>query len=229
MITKDEVYSQAKSSGWLSKQPEEFQEALLSRCSIRRHVAGEVICNVGDRYTGMFGLVSGVMKMEFETAGQDLKIATVKQSNFWFGQASSLTREAHTVTVTVTTSAVILHLSHAKFDELMENASYGRCFALLTVEHYYEAARALAHLLSDRLEHRVASRLALLAERVGAAASPIDVAVTQSDLAEMCAAGRLSVNLALKRLEEQGIVEAGYRRIRILDFDRLLAFCAEPH
>lgn len=228
MITKDEILSRAKSSGWLSKQPEAFQEALLSRCAIRRHVAGEIICNVGDRYTGMFGLVSGVMKLEFETAGQDLKIATVKQSNFWFGQASSLTKEAHTVTVTVTTDAVILHLPHAKFEELMENASYSRCFALLTVEHYYEAARALAHLLSDSLEHRVASRLALLAERAGTT-PPIEIAITQSDLAEMCASSRLTVNLALKRLEEQGIVQTAYRRICILDFDRLLAFCADPH
>ena len=96
------------------------------------------------------------------------------------------------------------------------------------MEHYYEAARALAHLLSDSLEHRIASRLALLAERAGTT-PPIVIAVTQSDLAEMSAAGRLSVNLVLKRLEEQGIIQIGYRRICILDFDRLLAFCADTH
>ena len=118
MVTKEEVFSSAKSSGSLSKQPAEFLEALLSPCNIRRHAAGQIICNVGDRYAGMFGLVSGVMKMEFATAGQDLKIATVKQGNFWFGQASSLAREAHTVTVTVTTDATILYLSHAKFEEI---------------------------------------------------------------------------------------------------------------
>lgn len=110
----------------------------------------------------------------------------------------------------------------------MENASHSRCFDLLTVEHYYEAAKALAHLLSDRLEHRVASRLALLAERAGAQ-TPLDIAVTQTDLAEMCASGGLSVHQALKRLGELGIVETGYRRIRIEDFGRLLAFCAEPN
>ena len=227
MLSKEQVFFRAKSSGWLSKQPPEFQEALLSRCSIRRHVAGEIICNVGDKYTGMFGLVSGVMKIEFETAGQDLKIATVKQSNFWFGQASSLRREAHSVTVTMATDSTILHLSHDSFEELMESASHARCFALLTVEHYYEAARALAHLLSNNTEHRVASRLALLAEKTGAK-PPLAIAVTQSDLAEMCGLTRPSVSQVLKKLEDLGLIQTGYRRIEVADLTGLLAFCAEP-
>lgn len=226
MITKEEAFSRAKATGWLSKQPPEFQDALLSRCNIRRHVAGEIICNVGDRYTGMFGLVSGLMKIEFQTAGHDLKVATVKQSNFWFGQASSLTREAHSVTASVSTPSVILHLSHAKFEEMMEVAAHARCFALLTVEHYYEAAMALAHLLSDRTEHRIASRLALLAEKAGGA-SVIELAVTQNELAEMCNLSRSNVFQVLKRLEERGIIQTAYRRIQISDLDGLLSFCSE--
>lgn len=226
MISREEANARAKSSGWLSKQPQDFQDALLSRCNLRRHVAGEIICNVGDRFTGMFGLVTGIMKIEFATPGQDLKIATVKQSNFWFGQASSLTREAHSVTVTVSKPSTILHLSHERFEELMGNASYARCFALLTVEHYYEAATALAHLLSDRTEHRIASRLALLAEKAGGVA-PIELAVTQNDLAEMCNLSRSNVFQVLKRLEERGIIQTAYRRIQISDPVGLLAFCSE--
>lgn len=228
MTSKEQVLSRAKSSGWLSKQPPEFQEALLARCSIRRHVAGEIICNVGDRYTGMFGLVSGVMKIEFETAGQDLKIATVKQSNFWFGQSSSLRREAHSVTVTMAANSIVLHLSYEKFEELMETAAFARCFALLTVEHYYEAARALAHMLSDSTEHRVASRLALLAEKTGTKSLPIIISVTQSDLAEMCGLTRASVSLVLKKLEERGLVHTGYKRVEVASLSGLLAHCAEP-
>lgn len=226
MISREEAFSLSKATGWLSKQPPEFQEALLSRCNLRRHVAGEIICNVGDRYTGMCGLVAGLMKIEFQTAGNDLKIATVKQSNFWFGQASSLTREAHSVTASVTTPSVILHLSHARFEEMMQVSSYARSFALLTVEHYYEAATALAHLLSDRTEHRIASRLALLAEKAGTTAR-IELAVTQNDLAEMCNLSRSNVYQVLKRLEERGLIQTAYRRIQICDLDGLLAFCAQ--
>ncbi|WP_161957179.1 Crp/Fnr family transcriptional regulator [Aestuariivirga litoralis] len=226
MISREDVNTLAKSSGWLSKQPSEFQEALLSRCNLRRHVAGEIICNVGDRFTGMFGLVTGIMKIEFATPGQDLKIASVKQSNFWFGQASSLTREAHSVTVTVTKPSSILHISHERFEELMADASYARCFALLTVEHYYEAATALAHLLSDRTEHRIASRLALLAEKAGGV-TPIELCVTQNDLAEMCNLSRSVVLQVLKRLEDRGIIQTAYRRIQISDPVSLLAFCSE--
>ena len=47
------------------------------------------------------------------------------------------------------------------------------------------------------------------------------VSMTQGDLARMLDAGRSKINLALKRLEAQGLLRTGYRTITLLDMPAL--------
>ena len=49
------------------------------------------------------------------------------------------------------------------------------------------------------------------------------VHMTQGDLARMLDAGRSKINLALKRLEAQGVLRTGYRTITLLDMAALRA------
>ena len=49
------------------------------------------------------------------------------------------------------------------------------------------------------------------------------VHMTQGDLARMLDAGRSKINLALKRLETQGLLQTGYRTITLLDMAALRA------
>jgi CRP-like cAMP-binding protein len=49
------------------------------------------------------------------------------------------------------------------------------------------------------------------------------VSMTQGDLARMLDAGRSKINLALKRLESQGLLRTGYRTITLLDMPGLRA------
>jgi CRP-like cAMP-binding protein len=50
-----------------------------------------------------------------------------------------------------------------------------------------------------------------------------EVNLSQSTIAALLGVSRQSVNEALGRLRDQGVVETGYRSIRILDSDRLIA------
>lgn len=54
----------------------------------------------------------------------------------------------------------------------------------------------------------------------------IEVGLSQETIAALLGVSRQSVNQALGRLRDQGIVETGYRNIRILDSDRLLEVAA---
>ena len=53
-----------------------------------------------------------------------------------------------------------------------------------------------------------------------------EIGLSQATIAALLGVSRQSVNEALGRLREQGIVETGYRNIRILDRERLLAVAA---
>jgi CRP-like cAMP-binding protein len=221
MITKEKALEFARSSGWLAGQSSALQDDLLSRCLLRNYSEKETICNVGDPHHGIYALVSGVLRVELSTMGEDYRIASVKQPVFWFGEAASLARSSFYVTITAATPASLLFLPHHDFERLIENAAYCRAFSMLMIEHFDEAAQVIAQLLEGDVENRIAARLALLAER-SSQQQPHVIPVTQSDLAEMCGLSRPTVQQVLSTLEKRGFIRAGYRRIEVINPEALV-------
>lgn len=220
MISKDKAQDLARSSGWLSSQSAKLQDDVLSRCHLRTFREKETIFHVGDLCTGLYCLVDGVVRIEFAAGGGDYKIASVAQPVFWFGEGAAFRRGAYLVTVAAQRPLTALHLPHQDFERLIETPSHCRAFALLSVDHFDECLQLLGQLLIGDVEHRIAVRLALLAEGLNGA--PPVVHVTQSDLAEMCGLSRPTVQQALASLERRGLVRPGYRKIEILDAERLV-------
>lgn len=76
-----------------------------------------------------------------------------------------------------------------------------------------------------RLMHKtVLSQVADLLAEEGESSSEVNL--SQSSIAALLGVSRQSVNEALGRLRDQDVVETGYRRIRILDTDRLESIAA---
>ena len=72
----------------------------------------------------------------------------------------------------------------------------------------------VSDLLAGSLDRQVASWLLREAGADG-------VNVSQQTLARLLGARRTSVNQSLKRLEDEGLVETGYRRVSVVDPERL--------
>ncbi len=212
----------ARSQGWLAEQPRDFQDALLSRCSVKRFAKNEAVCRVGDPYNGVYALVEGVLRLELAMP-DDFRIASTKQPVCWFGQAACLRKKSFLVSLTANTPVTLVFLPFHEFDRLIENAAYCKSFALLTVDHYDEAIQALAPLLVCDAQSKVAGRLAQLAIQAGPQ-RPVVLHVAQSDLAEMCGLARVTVFGVLAQLEKRGLIETGYRRITVPDPEALIGF-----
>lgn len=221
MTTRDEAGRLARASGWLSQQPPDFQAELVARSSLRLFSKGETLCHADDRFDGIYGVVRGVVRIEFSTIGNTYRIAAVKQPVFWFGQAACFRKGGFYSTITATTPVAALVLPPHEFDRLIENATYCKAFAMLSLDHLEEATQVLSHLLVGDVEHRVAARLALLAERSGPH-RPAVLQVTQFDLAEMCGLSRPTVQQVLANLEQRGLIKPGYRRIEVPDPEALV-------
>ena len=215
-----DAFEIARSQGWLAEQPRDFQDTLLSRCSVRRFAKNEAVCRVGDPYNGVYALVDGVLRLELALP-DDFRIASTKQPVCWFGQAACLRKKNFLVTLTANTPVTLLFLPYHEFERLIENAAYCKSFALLTVDHYDEAIQALAPLLVSDAQSRVTGRLAQLAIQAGPQ-RPAVLHVAQNDLAEMCGLARVTVFGVLAQLEKRGLIETGYRRITVLDPEALV-------
>ena len=79
-----------------------------------------------------------------------------------------------------------------------------------------DTQRRVIRLMHKTVLSQVADLLAEEAERRS------EVALSQATIAALLGVSRQSVNEALGRLRGQGVVETGYRSIRILDRDRLV-------
>lgn len=73
------------------------------------------------------------------------------------------------------------------------------------------------------LAQRIVRRLLGQAMSAGmdVAGAPVELHLTQADLARMLGASRSKVNAELKRLEGDGLLRIGYRTIRLVDLARL--------
>jgi DNA-binding transcriptional MocR family regulator len=101
-----------------------------------------------------------------------------------------------------------------------------RAFAELALKHYAFLFRFLAEASGLAPEGRLRTRLAGLAElrrREQGTSGPIDVTVSQADLATMVGVSRKTLNTLLAHLQARGLIEVGFRRIRVLDEARLRA------
>lgn len=85
------------------------------------------------------------------------------------------------------------------------------------------AVSLFADVVSVPLPQRLARRLMTqaLASGRNASHSELEIRVSQTDLATMLGASRSKVNAELRRLEEDGVIRLGYRRLFIRDCARL--------
>jgi CRP/FNR family transcriptional regulator, cyclic AMP receptor protein len=198
-------------TGWLSRQPADFQREVLGRSLLRRHPAGRILYDVDDDGSGVFGLVEGVLEVQLPNG----QLATVGSPGYWIGEAAAFRRAPRRAALVAKSEVWFYYLPLAEFETLIANPDHCRRFAHLTIEHLEDALRVIASLLPNDVVARVSGRLLSLSiAQTGAGG---ELTVTQSDLASMCGLSRQSVNKALRRLIEQGAVSARYGKVTVVD------------
>jgi CRP-like cAMP-binding protein len=199
--------------GWLSLTPQSFQRDVLDRCFLVRFEAGEFIYVVGDPPGGMFGLVSGGVSVSIARPGT------------WMGEAAAITGQSRRVGLSATRDTELLHLPLQEIREIVEkNPEAWRLFALITIGHLDMAIGASDDLMiRDHVKRCVAVLLRLGGCRQASPAdfSPIEVDVSQEEMAVLSNVARTTAGAVLRKLEASGCIEQSYRRIRILTPDAL--------
>ncbi len=210
---------------WFAKLPAPLQELIVGRSVARRYRAGQVISLEESAPTGLFVVLEGRVRVVRTMPSGDEALYTIGEPGFWFGELALLGEQKTAVSVTATTPTRVLLLMKARFDRIVEDDPRNyRWFALLLMERYTALLRGLAdaHGLGplDRLRARLAEEVALH-QRARPISGPILLSLSQTDLAGMVGVSRQKLNGLLRRLQREGLVEVGHRRIRVLDPARL--------
>jgi CRP/FNR family cyclic AMP-dependent transcriptional regulator len=212
---------------WLAQTPPKFQDQLLTRADLLRLKKGDLLYDVGDDATGLFGVAEGHVEVHAPRAGVDATLSFVGGPGFWFGDIAALTGQPRRVGIVARTDCRLLRVPRAQIVRLTEaDPEVWRSFSLLLARNYAKAMGIIHALKQSDPARRVAAMLVVVVEdnAPGVTTAP----ASQWDIGELAHLGRSKVNASLKALESRGLIQRRYRSIDVVDAAGLRIFVHEP-
>ena len=212
--------------GWLSKQSKVFQTALLAQGRVRAYRAGETIYHEGDPSDGLYGLARGALEISVPS-DSGLQVACHRADpGFWIGDLAIFSEQPRLVSIKATCDAELVFVPQSHLWALVdEDPAMLRAFYLLTHQNMALALRLLSNLTVAQSERRLGLRLLHYHEL--SVEKDHWIELSQEHLADLLALSLPTLQRALRRLADDGLVELAYRRLRVLDPEALLARCRD--
>jgi CRP-like cAMP-binding protein len=161
-------------------------------------------------------LRSGTVELARDLGGRRVVVQLLRPGTV-FGDIPLFLRTGEPTEARAAEDSVVLSIdSLTLFSMLGQRPSLARRWLVSVAGRMAEMQDRVSDLLAGSLDRQVASWLLREATEDG-------VNVSQQTLARLLGARRTSVNQSLRRLEENGLVETGYRRVAVVDPDRLRA------
>ncbi len=211
--------------GWLSYTPPPFRQTVLDRCKLETFRAGATVYSVGDPPGGMYGLATGSFAVSVAPGERGPYVAHFARPGTWFGEAAAFTEQPRRIALAVTRDSEVLHLPLSAIREIVAaDPGAWRFFGLAAVAHNDVAIGAADDLLiRDHVKRCVAVLLRLggCRYRTPEGAHPVEVDVSQEELATMTNLARTTAGTVLRNLTADGLIDVSYRLVRILAPDAL--------
>lgn len=206
---------------WFGGLPGALQLLILSRSRVRDYAKGQVISLEGQATTGLRAVLEGQVRMVRQAGVGDEGLVYVGEQGFWFGEYAVLMDAPEVlVSVIARTKARILFLPKAEFEGIVrDEPRYFRDFAKLALARAAVFLKAYVQASSLAPETRLRGQLALLTQlklEEKSRQGPVDLPLSQADLAAIVGVSRQTINPMLGTLADQGLIELGFRRIRVL-------------
>jgi CRP-like cAMP-binding protein len=206
--------------GWLSQQPEEFQDQVFRHAVSVKYRAGEVIYRLGDPVGGIYGFVSGGVIASVAPPQATPQLMHVLTPGSWTGEGPFLSRQPRRLALQAAIDTAAIYLPLEQMDQMAgRDPMATRRFTQILMMNLDLALKAFYD-LQDPDEHR---RIARALRRV-AALEQVPIPLAQAALGMLSNTSRKTVNAALKRFAEKGWVRTAYRSIIVNDLKALTRF-----
>lgn len=221
MTAKVQARTLLRQGRWFGGLPPALQELILERGMVRQYRTGQYIVREGAKPRAMHAVLSGRVRVTRCVGPQrDEVLIYVGEPGFWFGDYAVYARAISVGSIIADSPTRTLSLSTTAFERIVKDEPrFYRLFADLLFERYAELFRYLgeAHGLpsADWLKTRLVD-LARQMRRDNPDAEAGLIVVSQAELARMMGLSRQTLVSLLRQLEERGVIEVGFRRIRVV-------------
>lgn len=206
---------------YFSELPHEEVAELASLLVLRRFGHGQVIFHHGDPGGLLYIISRGKVKISYATQdGQEALLAILGAGDF-FGELALLDDSPRSATAEALESTESLTLHREDFRTYLgKNPDFTMHVLQTMAKHIRRLNSQLSDIFFLDLPGRLARTLLRLADEHGKEVDDcilIDLILTQTDLAEMTGATRVSINKTLGRFRRSGWVKFESRRLLICD------------
>ncbi len=227
---RDKAFAQLRRGRWFGGLQESLAHALFNAGEITRHAPG-MLYGADAPAQGFFALIEGTVHFDkIDQTGRRV-LLHVAPPGYWFGEIVSAGRDRTIVNVHAFSALTVLRIPPETVRSLLgAHPELAGAFSLLMAERFSALIELVCAMRRPTALAQIAGRLAVIAQHCKDNDSAIDVVVlqmSQGDLADMTGHARQTVNPAIKRLEQEGVIEIAHRQIRILDRQGLEAFAFE--
>jgi len=205
---------------WFASLPASLQALIVERSITRSYRKGARVIGEGAPPRGLFALLEGRVHIVRRIGDSDEVLIHVGEPGLWFGEHGMLSGHAAIASIVTTTNVRALLLPMAEFQRIVaDEPRYYASFSTLLFERYATVFRYASEARAVAAEEWLWTRLKDLASirrNDARLDGPIDITVSQAELATMVGVSRQTLCMLLSRLEERGVVEVAYKRIRVL-------------
>lgn len=205
--------------GWLADQPQNFRDWVERSGRWRSFEPGQFIYHAGDQSDGLYGLAEGSIQLTFPLVAKEPVTIHRAEVGFWVGDNAEFTGRPRLISLVAGTRCKLLHLpSNAIAHYLKEQSDHWRYFYALSAMNTATAIIQLSEVLSLTVRARVCRRILSLA------GTSNEVEITQDELSELLGVTRATSRRCLADLADQGAIKLLYRKLRILDVEKLQSY-----
>ncbi len=214
MVTKDAILEMLANTALFGRLGEEDRAALARELREGEWGQGQVVFSRGDPGREMYLVTAGRVRLSILTSeGRELSFAHAEAGQI-FGEIAVLDGGERTADATAVTKVKVLTLAKPALMKLMEDRPVLRDAVIeFLCKRVREADQQLEGIALYPIEARLARFfLATVRQKAGAEAEgavPLDLPISQSELALLIGASRPKVNAALAILEDQGALDRG--------------------
>src|SRR5574343_488442 len=142
----------------------------------------------------------------------------------WFGEISLIDQQPRSHDAIALKKSVVLQIPAQPLKAfLLQNPYYWYYFALLCSQKLRYVFLEQIAIQTQSISQRLAQRLLFILEGYGnrSCIEDFNIQISQDQLANMLTISRQTVNQELNLFEKQGIIQLGFKKIEVIDIEKL--------
>ncbi|NNP70475.1 cyclic nucleotide-binding domain-containing protein [Acinetobacter sp. Ac_5812] len=229
----DRVYIQhLQQNSWFSHLAEPFQNFIIQQG--KKHIVEKnaAVFKAQDIFDGVYGVLEGSISLGYIDVNGNEAIAAIAEPIMWFGEISLIDQQPRSHDAIALKKSVVLQIpAQSLNDFLLQNPYYWYYFALLTSQKLRYVFLEQIAIQTQSISQRLAQRLLFILEGYGnrSLIQDFSIQISQDQLANMLTVSRQTVNQELNQFEKQGVIQLGFKKIVVLDLERLRILATASH